>query len=97
MTDEQYLQTQRKLIRLAIEVHGLDFDGFLARIREAETAGPVVDPTLFRRGASALSAVKAVAEAGRSMKEAYESNGRGMLGAIRDAFTGEELARAGIV
>lgn len=97
MTDEKFMETQRRLLRLAVEVHGLDFEGFLGRIAEAEAAGPVVDPTLFRRGARALSAVKGVALAGRSMKEAYEANPRDLVGAVLDAFSVEERAAAGLV
>lgn len=97
MTDEEYLETQRRLLRLAVEVAGLDYDGFLERIREAEFAGPFTDPTPFRRGAGALAAVKGVAEAGRAMKQAYEARPREMTGAVLDAFSREELAKAGIV
>jgi hypothetical protein len=97
MTDDEYRQTQRKLMRLAVEVQGLDFQGFLERIAEAESAGPVLDPTLYRRGAAALAAVKEVALAGRGMKKAYEAHPRELMPAVLDAFTAEELARAGIV
>lgn len=97
MADEDYLKTQRALMRLCVEVQGLDLDAFLARIAEAEAAGPVLDPTLFRRGAAAVAAVKAVAQAGRELKAAYEGHPKELLGAVLDAYSPEELARAGIV
>jgi hypothetical protein len=97
MTDEQYTQTQRTLMRLAVELQGLDLDGFLARIAEAEAAGPVTDPTLFRRGAPALAAVKAVALDGRKIVATYEEHAGALLGPLLDAYSREELAAAGIV
>ncbi|MBX3058271.1 MAG: hypothetical protein KF770_17550 [Anaerolineae bacterium] len=38
MTDEEYAQTQEELMVLARWVNGLDLDGFLSRIRLAETS-----------------------------------------------------------
>lgn len=97
MTDEEYLEMQRRLARIAVEVEGLDFDGLLERVARAEADGPVSDPTLFRRGKKSLAAVKALAEAGRQMKAAYLEHPREMLVLVLDAFGREELAKAGIV
>lgn len=97
MTDAEYLETQRRLMRLAVEVQGLDLDGFLARINEASGAGPAANPTLFRRGAPALAAIGALADAARLMKSVYEEHPADLLGAVLDAYTPEERARAGVV
>lgn len=97
MTDEEYLKTQRTLMRMSVEVQGLDLEGFLRRIGEAESAAPVLDPTLYRRGTEALESVKQIALAAQQVQAAYESNPRSLLGAVLDAYTREELAEAGIV
>lgn len=63
MTDEQYSQTQSQIILLATAVNGLDLDGFLARISQAEALAPILDPTLYRRGAKPLGEIKRLAMA----------------------------------
>jgi hypothetical protein len=63
MTDPEYLSTQQAIIVAAQAVMNVDLDGFLSRIRRAESAGPVLDPTLYRQAQKNLQAVKDLAEA----------------------------------
>ncbi|MHB8928903.1 MAG: hypothetical protein ACYC9Q_14895 [Bacillota bacterium] len=72
MTDEEYLQTQQQIELLAVLILLLDLDGFLERIRHAEAMVPMVDPTLWMKGGSALQKVKGLAEGLRQFKKVAE-------------------------
>lgn len=61
MTNEKYQHVQDCLLSIAEMVIGLDLDRFLARIEQAESIGPIVDPTLYRRASKDLSEIKELA------------------------------------
>lgn len=68
MTDEEYLTVQHQLQAIGGLILGMDLDGFLERIERAETLTPVLDPTLWMRGADKLREVREIAEAVRSVQ-----------------------------
>ncbi|MHB8928921.1 MAG: hypothetical protein ACYC9Q_14985 [Bacillota bacterium] len=76
MTDEEYLQTQQQIELLAILTLQLDLDGFLERIRHAEAVVPIVDPSIWMKGGSALQKVKDLAEGLKQFKKAAEDVAR---------------------
>lgn len=70
MTDAEYMLTQERLFLVAKMVSNMDLDGFLQRINHAEALGPVLDPTLFMRGATRLDAIKRLARAAKELQKA---------------------------
>lgn len=70
MTDAEYALTQERLLLVARMVSSMDLDGFLRRIEQAETAAPVLDPTLYARGGARLDAIRRIAEAAREFQRA---------------------------
>ena len=71
MNDAQYLQTQKELLEIAEALSHLDLPAFVERIELAMCAGPVLNPTLYRAGASNLMKIKRIAEAAQSMQLAH--------------------------
>ena len=65
MNRQEYLKTQETIVICSSWILGqkIDFDGFFKRIEKAETLGPILDPTLFQRGAGDMEKVKRLAEA----------------------------------
>lgn len=63
MSDAEYSRTKVQLIVCIQTVSRMDLDGFLDRIRECETLGPILEPTLYRAGADRLAEVRRAAEA----------------------------------
>jgi len=61
MNDAEYLQTQMQVLLLAGLLLQLDLPAFLHRIEAAEALGPVLDPTLYRRAADNLAALRETA------------------------------------
>jgi hypothetical protein len=62
MTDQQYQITQELLVNLAQQVQLLDLYGFLSRISEADSWGPILDPTLYRASMKNLQDIKNLAD-----------------------------------
>lgn len=62
MSNEEYQDVQNKVCFFAGAILPLNLDAFLERIRVAEAVGPMEDPTLFRKAAGKLGAIKALAE-----------------------------------
>jgi hypothetical protein len=88
MTDEQYLETRRALVRACVDLEGLDLEGLAERCRLARAAGSAdLD----------LEAVLAMADGARLMVSVYREHPRVLLGLIADAYSPEELAQAGVV
>lgn len=72
MEKEQYLATQMAIIQIGKNSSGLDIDGFLAAISKAETLAPILDPTLYRKGADNLDAIKNLARSIKPVQEAFQ-------------------------
>lgn len=81
MTDSEYLLTQDRLTALSRLALTLDLDGFLSRIALAEVTGPILDPTLYKKGADALDKVKGIAVAVKGLQQAAMA----ALPKVRDA------------
>lgn len=62
LSDEEYIQTQHSLVTLGALVRRMPLDAFVNRASEAQTLGPIIDPTLYREAADKLSDVKALAK-----------------------------------
>lgn len=63
MNDSLYALTQQILAELVGRVIALDLEAFIRRIDDAETVGPIVDPTLYARAGGRLAEVRRDAEA----------------------------------
>src|SRR4051812_38317985 len=61
MRNEQYLETQMQVVRMAALARTLPLAEFLSAIDRAETMGPILDPTLYRAAMPKLDQVKALA------------------------------------
>lgn len=68
MSDATYKAVQSQLLLISRMMSVLDTDGFLERIVEAETVGPIVNPTLFMKGSDSLQSVRQIAEAASVFK-----------------------------
>lgn len=69
MTDAEYLTTQQALVEIGARLIALDLDAFIARADHALALAPIADPTLFRRGAGTLGAIRRLAVDARKMRE----------------------------
>ena len=69
MDKDEYFQTQWQLVLQAQLIIGLDLDGFLAAIEQAESFGPILDPTLFIQGGKRLEEVKRLALAAKKFSD----------------------------
>lgn len=95
MTKAEYVATQQQLLWLAGLVSTLDLDGFLRCIGSAESLGPILDPTLYRRGSLKLDAIKRIATAARQLQKAV-AQAKQELALDTDGSTEEDLGGAGV-
>jgi len=72
MSDEEYLETQAKLMAAAAVIRCLDLDGFLERIFMAEFGGPAIDPCPSGKAVKRLDAVKALALKAKELRSVAE-------------------------
>jgi len=72
VNNEEFITTQRQLLLMASLVREMDLDGFLERIGTAYALGPMLDPTLYKRGVDNLEIVRRIAEAARKFKATAE-------------------------
>lgn len=70
MTGQEYLHIQITIVKLAHEIEKLNLEEFAQMIERAETAGPILDPTLFIKAQNNLAAVKKLARIFLSAKDA---------------------------
>jgi len=63
MDDPEYLQGQKSLTLLASMIAQIDLPGMLERIRVAEDAGPILDPSLYRRAEESMANVRELVNA----------------------------------
>jgi hypothetical protein len=71
MNDSEYIETQRQIMLLAGMAAGLDVRGFLERVEQAQSVGPVLDPTLYRAAADNLECVALLARAVADLQAAH--------------------------
>jgi hypothetical protein len=72
MTDEEYQKTQDSLLILSRDVSHLDLVEFRRRAARAESVGSILDPTIYRMGHRRLDAIRNLAEAAQTVKNAFE-------------------------
>ena len=65
---EEYEAAQAQLVVLAQIAAGLPLEEMLKQIGRAETLGPILDPTLWIKGSTKLSQVKALVQAAMPLK-----------------------------
>jgi hypothetical protein len=63
MTNKEYSQTQRDLLRIAAAMIKLNLSEFIRRGETGLSVGPIADPSLFRDAAPALAAILTIARA----------------------------------
>ena len=68
MDDAEYIQTQQQLLCLAGIVKDLPIDEFLRKINICESVSPLIDPTLYMKGADKLTFIKRIAESARDFQ-----------------------------
>ncbi len=68
MTDEEYGETQRQVVMVSVLVNNMDLEGFLERISLAHSAGPILNPTLYRDAMDNISKIESLANALRSFQ-----------------------------
>jgi hypothetical protein len=71
MTNEEYARTQSTLVLIARLADGLDLEGFARRVDVAHAEGPILDPTLYRRGMGRLQGVGKLASATKKVQEVW--------------------------
>lgn len=84
MSSAEYEATQQNLVFIAHLINQCDLHGFLESIEIAESVGPILDPTLYRKFMKKLESVKRLAQAAlhfqnevrRQMREEEEANGK---------------------
>jgi hypothetical protein len=79
MDGKTYISTQMRLIEMGKIANSLDIDAFLKCISNAETMGPMLDPTLYLKAMDNLRAVKKLAEAGKVVQKAYDETFRAVM------------------
>jgi len=70
VTTEEYATTQQQLLFIGTLTDNLDLDGFLDAISLAHAGGPIMDPTIYRRGMRRLQGIEQLARATREMQRA---------------------------
>lgn len=71
MTKEKYLETQMIILNIGRSLQTVDLDGFLSQISKAETVGPILDPTMYRKVQDNLQAIKKLAQTLQLVKGAF--------------------------
>ncbi len=72
MEEERYIQTQKEILLLIPLIKALPLVDFLNAISHCETVAPIIDPTLYMKGATKLGIIKRYAEALRRAQEELE-------------------------
>lgn len=73
MTREEYAATQAALVTVAELIGELDLKGFLSWIDRSHAVAPIMDPTLYRQGAGALSSIEALARSAYHFQKAADA------------------------
>ena len=71
MNNTEYQRVQDSLVMLAqmMKSLDLDLDEFLARISDADSIGPMIDPTLWMRGNKKLENVRRLAVTAKTFQD----------------------------
>lgn len=72
MSNEEYAHTQTTLLSLSAMISELSLDAFLERINEAHAVAPILDPTIYRRGAGRMEAIAEVARRAIALRTAFK-------------------------
>jgi DNA-binding NarL/FixJ family response regulator len=72
MPQKEYVKTQMTMLQVGRTVATLDLDSFIRQIEQAETTAPFLDPTMYRKAADNMQALKAYAKALVPVKAAFE-------------------------
>lgn len=62
MTREEYQQAQEQVLLVAGMTERIDIERMLSAIGTAETYGPIMDPTLYRKSITNLERIKRLAQ-----------------------------------
>lgn len=68
MTNGEIERIQQTISVMAMIVAGLPLDDYIAAANYADSVGPVLDPTLWRRGHEKLADIRRMAEALREFQ-----------------------------
>lgn len=68
MTEEEYIQTQQQLLCLAGIVKDMPLAEFLHKINICESVSPLINPTLYIKGADKLTLIKRIAEGAQAFQ-----------------------------
>lgn len=79
MNGQQYITTQMRLIEIGKLADSLDLDEFLKCISNAESVGPVIDPTTYIKAMDNLRAIRRLAEAVVPVKAAFEETFKAVM------------------
>jgi len=63
MKDQEYLNTKEAVLLITKLLNLVDLRGFLSRIEQAEAAGPVIAPDLYRQAQGNLQKIGEIARA----------------------------------
>lgn len=73
MNNAEYFATQHQLLLMTSLIKEMDLDGFLSRIETAYALGPILDPTLYRKGVENMETVRRIAMAAKSFQVVVKS------------------------
>lgn len=71
ISDDEYSTIQHQITLIGALLEELDLNGFLERISHTHAAAPILDPTLYRRGADRLHAIEDLARACAKVQAAH--------------------------
>jgi len=71
MENKEYLAVQTAIMNIGTQLEGLDLEAFLRQIGRADTMGPILDPTLYRKAQNRLSAIREFAGALRQAQPKF--------------------------
>ena len=71
MDRDEYSAIQTLLIGQAGVIEYLDLQGFIQMENQADSIGPIIDPTLYRKGHRRMAKIRALASAYTGVQKAY--------------------------
>lgn len=73
MKKEEYIQTQQQLLCLISIIKDMPLKEFLHKIDICESVSPLIDPTLYMKGADKLTFIKCIAEGARHFQDVIKT------------------------
>lgn len=92
--ERQYVEAQDKVLIAVLEISLVDVDALIAAIDRADSIGPMVDPTLWMKGADAIRAMGRLMVAAIELKKVVEANRKHLAGATLAALGRKAVADA---